>query len=248
VRKNTRAGDPLNRRNILVVDDDARMGAQLSEFLQAQGYATTVLMDGQQVEPEVRRAPPSLVLLDVGLPGADGIEVCQRLRRFSAVPVIMVSGRADEIDRTLGLEAGADDYVCKPFGLRELAARIKAQLRRAEGRVATPLPEGGFRVDEPGRRIGWDDRWLPLTPREYFVLRKLLSRPGQVFTRDALAEGEDFGPREARIRTVDSHVKNLRRKLAEVRPDEAPIASVYGMGYRFERDPARDGGGEGRPG
>lgn len=221
------------QRRILIVDDDARTVALLSGFLESQGYATAALMDGLHVEPEVRRLHPALVLLDVGLPGVDGLEVCRRLRGFTGVPVIMLSARADEIDRTLGLEAGADDYVCKPFGPRELAARIKAQLRRVEGRVAQPLVAGGFRVDEPGCRIGWDDRWLPLTPREYFVLRKLLSRPGQVFTRDDLADGDDPG------RAVDSHVKNLRRKLAEVRPDSSPIASVYGLGYRFE--------GEGRP-
>ncbi|WP_239024272.1 response regulator [Ramlibacter humi] len=223
----------------MIVEDDARLGALLSTHLREQGYGTDILMNGLQVEPEVRRAPPALVLLDATLPGVDGLEVCRQLRRFSDVPIIMASARADEFDRTLGLEAGADDYVCKPFSPRELSARIKALLRRAEGRLAAPPVEGGFRVDDPGRRIGWDDRWLPLTPREYFVLRKLLSRPGQVFTREDLAEGEAVGPRETRIRTVDSHVKNLRRKLAEVRPGAAPIASVYGMGYRFE--------GEGRP-
>jgi two-component system response regulator BaeR len=224
-------------RRILIVEDDARACALLSDFLQAQGYATSVVMNGLHVEPEVRRAEPSLVLLDVTLPGLDGLEVCHRLRRFSAVPVIMVSGRVDEVDRTLGLELGADDYVCKPYSPREVAARIKAQLRRAEGHLAAADSPYGFRVDEGGRRIAWQQEWLPLTPQEYRLLRKLLSRPGQVFTREDLLEAADEAGRAASERAVDSHVKNLRRKIAAVGVDAAGLVSVYGVGYRFDPPP-----------
>lgn len=224
----------FRQRNILIVDDDARTCVLLSEYLGSQGYVTSVVMNGLQVEPEVRRAEPSLVLLDVTLPGLDGLEVCHQLRRFSAVPIIMVSGRVDEIDRTLGLEVGADDYVCKPFSPREMAARIKAQLRRAEGRLGAAPARFGFRVDEAGRRIAWNENWLPLTPQEYRVFRKLISRPGQVFTREELMGAAEEAVRPASDRVVDSHMKNLRRKLEAVRPDGCPIASVYGLGYRFD--------------
>ena len=224
-------------RRILIVDDDARASALLSDYLQSQGYATSVVMNGLHVEPEVRRAEPALVLLDVTLPGLDGLEVCHQLRRFTSVPIIMVSGRVDEIDRTLGLEVGADDYVCKPFSPREVVARIKAQLRRAEGRVGSAAHLHGFRIDEGGRRIACGDDWLQLTPQEYRLLRKLLSRPGQVFTRDDLLAAADEGSKGASGRAIDSHVKNLRRKIEPLLPRGSGIAAVYGAGYRF--DPPR---------
>ena len=223
-------------RRILIVDDDARAAAALSEYLQSQGYATTVVMNGLHVEPEVRRAEPALVLLDVTLPGLDGLEVCHQLRRFSAVPIIMVSGRVEEIDRTLGLEVGADDYVCKPFSPREMVARIKAQLRRAEGRLGAGVSVHGFRIDEGSRRIACGDEWLQLTPQEYRLLRKLLTRPGHVFSREDLLDAADDS-RIASDRAVDSHVKNLRRKIEAVGPPGCGITSVYGAGYRF--DPPR---------
>lgn len=221
-------------RKILIVDDDARASALLSDFLNEQGFATTVVMNGLHVEPEVRRADPALVLLDVTLPGMDGIEVCHQVRRFSSVPIIMMSARTEEIDRILGLEVGADDYVCKPYSLREMAARIKAQLRRAEGRVGAGTALHGFRIDESGRRIACDDRWLPLTMQEYRVLRKLLTRPGHVFSREDLLDPTDDMGRTSSERAVDSHVKNLRRKIEAVRPDGVAIVSIYGVGYRFD--------------
>ncbi|MFL6693160.1 MAG: response regulator [Ramlibacter sp.] len=224
-------------RRILIVDDDARAAALLSDYLRSQGYATTVVMNGRHVEPEVRRAEPAVVLLDVTLPGLDGFEVCHQLRRFSAVPIIMVSGRVDEIDRTLGLEVGADDYVCKPFSPREVLARIKAQLRRAEGRLGAGVSVHGFRVDEGSRRIACGEDWLQLTPQEYRLLRKLLTRPGHVFSREDLLEGTDDANRVASDRAVDSHIKNLRRKIEAAGPPGCGIASVYGAGYRF--DPPR---------
>lgn len=223
------------KRRILIVDDDVRSCALLAEYLQAQGYATNVVCNGLLAAPEVRRCDPSLVLLDVNLPGLDGIEVCHQLRRFSAVPIIMLSGRVEEIDRTLGLEVGADDYVCKPYSPRELSARIKAQLRRADGRIGAPAGHHGFRVDDAGQRIGCDGEWLPLTSQEFRILRKLLARPGQVFSRAELLVGDpDADSRAAGARAIDTHVKNLRRKIAAVRPSGAGITSVYGLGYRFD--------------
>jgi two-component system response regulator BaeR len=225
----------LTKRRILIVDDDARSCLLLAEFLQGLGYATSVVCNGLQVAPEVRRFEPALVLLDVNLPGLDGIEVCHQLRRFSAVPIIMLSGRVEEIDRTLGLEMGADDYVCKPYSPRELSARIKAQLRRADGRIGAPAGQHGFRVDHAGQRIECDGEWLPLTSQEFRILCKLVARPGQLFSREDLLPGDaDADARAAGARAVDTHVKNLRRKIAAVRPAGAGITSVYGLGYRFD--------------
>lgn len=225
---------PFEPRRILVVEDDPRIASLLTRYLQAQGYEPTVVVNGLQVEPEVRRLDPALVLLDLMLPGLDGIEVCHQLRRFSTVPIIMVTARVDEVDRLLGLEVGADDYVCKPFSPRELLARVKALLRRAEGRFAAGSAPHGFRVNEDACRIAWEEQWLPLTPIEYQLLRKLLSRPGHVFTRDELLQDAQDGFRQTTGRAVDSHIKNLRRKIAQVRPAGSAIVSVYGVGYRFD--------------
>jgi two-component system response regulator BaeR len=225
---------PQQPRRILIVEDDPRIATLLTRYLQEQGFETDIIANGLQVEPEVRRLEPALVLLDLLLPGMDGIEVCQALRRFSAVPIIIVTARTDEIDRLLGLEVGADDYVCKPFSPRELLARIKALLRRVEGRLQTGVTQNGFRVDEGTQRIAWEENWLPLTPVEFRLLRRLLSRPGHVFARDDLHESGDYRSRAGVGRVVDSHIKNLRRKIAAVRPQGSAIVSVYGMGYRFD--------------
>ena len=231
----TTAGAP---RRILVVEDDAKIADMLCNYLQAQGWATSVLANGLQVAPEVRRQEPALVLLDLMLPGLDGLEVCRGLRRFSAVPIIMVTARIDEIDRLLGLEVGADDYICKPFSPREVVARIKALLRRAEGRVAGEAATHGFQVDDDAQRIGWQEHWLPLTPIEFRLLRQLVLRPGHVFSRHALLQSVHEEFRDSTDRAIDSHVKNLRRKIAKVRPQGSAIVSVYGLGYRF--DPEAD--------
>lgn len=221
-------------RRILVVEDDARIADMLGNYLQAQGWQVQVLADGLQVEPEVRRMEPSLVLLDIMLPGLDGIEVCRGLRSFSAVPIIMVTARIDEIDRLVGLEVGADDYVCKPFSPREVVARVKALLRRVEGRLGGAAPAHGFVVDEGAQRIAWREHWLPLTRIEYRLLRQLVLRPGHVFSRDRLLQSVHEEFRDTTDRAIDSHVKNLRRKIAAVRPQGSAIASVYGAGYRLE--------------
>lgn len=219
------------RRRILIVEDDARLASLLERYLDEHGFDADVLASGLQVESEVRRSDPSLVLLDWMLPGMDGIEVCQQLRRFSSVPIIILSAKGEEIDRLLALEVGADDYVTKPHSPRELLARIKALLRRAEGRFGIGVATHGFRIDEPTQRIAWEDAWLPLTPVEFRLLRKLVSRPGQVFSRSDLNENDE---RQSGDRVVDSHIKNLRRKIASVRPQGSAIVSVYGMGYRFD--------------
>jgi two-component system, OmpR family, response regulator BaeR len=226
---------------ILIVEDEPKLAALLQDYLHAAGFATEWIADGAlalaRLRDPIDRPAPALLLLDVMLPGLDGLEVCRAVREFSALPILINSARVEELDRLLGLELGADDYVCKPWSPREMVARVRALLRRAQGRLAPPqlLPvAGGFAVDEPGQRIGWQGQVLTLTPVEYRLLRLMLGQPGRVFERATLLDQihEEF--RDVSDRVVDSHIKNIRRKLAALSPAQDCIVSVYGVGYRFE--------------
>lgn len=221
-------------RTVMVVEDDDKIAAILEDYLKAAGYAVHRYAEGTPVAAHVQRDPPAALVLDLMLPGLDGLEVCKALRRFSSVPILMLTARIDEIDRLLGLELGADDYVCKPASPREIVARVKALIRRAEGRVAGEPTGGGFTVDEEGQRVRYGEKPISLTPVEFRLLRTLLAQPGRVFSRDRLLDEihEDF--RDVSDRAVDTHVKNIRRKIAVVAPNLDCIHSVYGVGYRFE--------------
>ena len=220
-------------RRILVVEDDARIAQLLLDYLRNDGHQAQALADGQQALSEIRQAPPDLLILDLMLPGLDGVSLCRAVRCFSDLPILMVTARVDEVDRLLGLDTGADDYVCKPFSPREVMARVKALLRRAEGRVATM--QRPWTVDDQGLRIAWRDRWLSLTPLEFRMLRLLLSRPGRVFSRAQLLDSVHSDIRDVSDRAIDTHVKNLRRKVQAVDSGADCIASVYGVGYRFDQ-------------
>ncbi len=217
---------------ILIVEDEPKLAALLADYLRAAGYETACLADGLAVAPSVRAHPPDLVLLDLMLPGRDGLDVCRELRTFSQVPVVMVTARVEEIDRLLGLELGADDYVCKPFSPREVVARVRAVLRRAHRPPADGVP--GLVIDDDGYRAIYDGHALDLTPVEFRLLRALAAHPGRVFSRDQLLDHLYPDHRVVTDRTVDSHVKNLRRKLEQVRPDRELIRSIYGVGYKLE--------------
>lgn len=225
------AGAP---RRVLVVEDDAKIARLLQDYLRHAGHAAETIGDGRQALRLIEQAPPDLLILDLMLPGLDGLTLCQTVRRFSAVPILMLTARVDEVDRLLGLDSGADDYVCKPFGPREVVARVHALLRRAEGRVGAGALAGIWSVDEAGARIAWRGRWLPLTPLEYRMLHLLLGRPGRVFSRAQLLDAVHDDLRDVSDRAIDSHVKNLRRKLEAAEPGCQCIASVYGLGYRFD--------------
>ncbi|RKE40010.1 two-component system response regulator BaeR [Paraburkholderia sp. BL23I1N1] len=227
--------------HILIVEDEPKLAAVLEAYLQLEGFATTILDDGHQVMPFVRSTPPAL-LLDLMLPGRSGMDICRELRQFSALPVIILTARIDEIDRLLGLEIGADDYVCKPFSPREVVARVKAILRRATPAAAAataaadgspPAPQG-LEVDEQFHLALLDGKELKLTPLELRLLALLMKSPGRIFSRDYLLSHLYADHRVVTDRTIDSHIKNLRRKLQGARPDSEPIASVYGVGYRLE--------------
>jgi two-component system, OmpR family, response regulator BaeR len=223
-----------DKRLVLVVEDDDKIAALLADYLTAHGFEPARLDDGSEVVPFVQKRMPSLILLDLMLPGMDGTEVCKALRRFTDVPIIMLTARIDEIDRLLGLELGADDYVCKPFSPREVIARVKAMVRRAEGRVAGVSASGGFVIEDDAQRIRLGDKALPLTPLEFRLLKAMLSQPGRVYSRDQLLDlvHEDF--RDVSDRAIDSHVKNIRKKIDAVQSGMDCIQSVYGVGYRFE--------------
>ncbi len=219
-------------RQVLVVEDDAKIAQLLLDYLRSEGYLASAVADGQLALAQIARAPPAVVILDLMLPGLDGLGVCRAVRQFSDVPILMLTARVDEVDRLLGLDSGADDYVCKPFSPREIVARVRALLRRSEGRMGALPP--AWVVDEAGLRISWRGQWLPLTPLEFRMLRLLLSRPGRVFARAQLLDSVHADLRDVSDRAIDSHVKNLRRKIEAAEPGSHCIASVYGVGYRFD--------------
>ncbi len=223
---------------LLIVEDDAKISDMLANYLQAQQFATLQCTDGLQAVDWVRSKNPALVLLDVMLPGLDGIGVCSAVRQFSTLPIIMVTARVDEIDRLLGLETGADDYICKPFSPREVVARIRALLRRTQGQLGPAATPGGFELQAERHQIRWQGQLLPLTQVEYRLLRLLLSRPGQVFGRARLLDSVHEDLRDVSDRAVDSHIKNLRKKLEQAGTGDNSITSVYGVGYRLDLAPS----------
>jgi len=219
-------------RRVLIVEDDPTHALLLQETLRAEGFAVEVLHEGTHAAERVRAEPPCAVLLDLTLPGKDGFTVCREIREFSTVPLIMVTARVEEIDRLLGLEIGADDYICKPFQPREVVARIRALLRRTIEWRRT----GGdtlLAFDDAMLEARWKGARLDLTAVEYRLLKTLAERPGRVLSRAQLLDAiyEDF--RVVNDRTIDSHIKNLRRKIAEAETHANPIESVYGVGYRY---------------
>ena len=226
-------------RFVLVVEDEVKLASLLCDYLRAAGFEPRVASDGPTALALFANLAPAVVLLDLNLPGLDGIEVCQALRRDSTVPILMLTARADEIDRIVGLEMGADDYLCKPYSPREVVARVRALLRRSEGRLngaglAARAAVGGFFLDDAGQRAWWGEHSLPLTPIEWRLLRTLLQQPGRVFARAQLLDAIHADFRDVSDRAVDSHVKNLRRKLQAVLPAPECIATVYGVGYRLD--------------
>lgn len=220
------------QQRVLVVEDDAKIAQLLLDYLRSDGFDAESVADGQLALRRIEQSPPVVVILDLMLPGLDGIGVCRAVRAFSDVPILMLTARVDELDRLLGLDTGADDYVCKPFSPREVLARVRSLLRRAQGRVMVcALP---WTIDENGLRIAWRGQWLALTALEFRMLRLLLSQPGRVFSRAQLLDTVHSEQRDVSDRAIDSHIKNLRRKIQTAEPGCDCIASVYGVGYRFE--------------
>lgn len=227
----------MRTMKILIVDDEPAISDTLAYALRADGFATECCTLGGEALALLQDGSHDLVVLDVGLPDMSGFDVCRTLRRHSEVPVIFLTARSDEVDRIVGLELGADDYVPKPFSPREVVSRVRAILRRLrperQGPAATAPAR--FAVDGEGLRIAYHGTWLPLTRYEFLLLAFLLERPGRVLSRAQIMEAVWQDAEESLERTVDTHIKTLRAKLRAVRDDEAPIATHRGLGYSVTR-------------
>jgi two-component system response regulator BaeR len=219
---------------ILIVEDETKIAELLRDYLQTANFAVSCLYQGDGVISAVKDNPPDLILLDVMLPGKDGMEICRAIRTFSSVPIIMITARVEEIDRLIGLELGADDYICKPFSPREVVARVKAVLRRVHPEPdAKRLTGGPINLNEETHQVTIFNEELNLTPSEFGLLKVMMTHPGRVFSRNELinkVQGYDF---EGYDRTIDTHVKNLRKKIDSRLPGQEIISTVYGVGYKF---------------
>ena len=224
--------------HILIVEDEAAIADTLIYALQGEGFTTTWLSLAGEALALQAREPADLWILDVGLPDMSGFEACKQLRRSSEVPVLFLTARDSEIDRVVGLEIGADDYVSKPFSPREVAARVKAILKRLQPRVppaAEPPAAGPFRFDELRQQIHYHGQLLPLTRHELKLLAVLLSQPERVFSREQLLDATGVSAEAGYERTVDSHIRSLRAKLREVRADSEAIQTHRGLGYSLRQ-------------
>lgn len=220
---------------VLVVDDEQKIVKIARDYLEQSGFRVLSASDGKLALAIARHDRPDLIVLDLMLPGMDGLDVCRSLRRESDVPIIMLTARAEEADRLIGLELGADDYIVKPFSPRELVARVRALLRRAQGKVTGPgrIRAGDLEVDLEGHRASRAGQTIKLTPLEFSILAILAQRPGQTFTRAQLLDrlhGVAYGGID---RSIDAHIKNLRRKLEDDPVEPRFILTVYGVGYQF---------------
>ena len=217
---------------ILIVEDEEKLARLLADYLEQSGYDTVCITDGESAANWVREHNPDLVLLDLMLPKRDGLEICKEIRSFSLTPLIMITARVEEIDRLLGLELGADDYICKPFSPREVVARVKAVLRRSGAQ--SPSLSTVLQMDEQHHHTSVFGCELELTAVEFKLLNMLFSSPGRIYTRSQLMDRIYPDVRVVSDRTIDSHVKKLRKKIASVSPDKELIHAVYGIGYKFE--------------
>ncbi|HSB96235.1 MAG TPA: response regulator [Spongiibacteraceae bacterium] len=218
---------------ILIVEDEPKLASLLADYLSQSGYTPHCIADGNGVLEAFVRLQPAAVLLDLMLPGKDGITLCREIRAFSNTPILMITARVEEIDRLLGLELGADDYICKPFSPREVISRVKAVLRRSNP-VATAATLSGLVLDENRLEVRLDNKIAVLTAVEFQLLKRLASEPGRIFPREQLMEHMYNDHRVVSDRTIDSHIKKLRKKLAEIWSEHEFVHSVYGVGYRFE--------------
>ncbi len=223
------------KQTILIVEDEPRLAELHRDYLRQAGYASEWLDDGAEVIGWVKDKSPALILLDLMLPNKDGLEICKEIRGFSDVPIIMVTARVEEIDRLLGLELGADDYICKPFSPREVVARVKTVLRRS-----TPKQQCNsaqlLSLDEESYQARLGGKKLDLTAVEFKLLSILARKPGRIYSRDQLMDLLYNDQRVVCDRTIDSHVKKLRKKIAVAAADVELIHSIYGVGYKYETD------------
>ena len=222
-------------QRIVVVEDEMQIARTLRDYLEVAGFEVTVVSNGGAALASIRGQRPDLIVLDLGLPGMDGLDVARELRRTSATPIVMLTARGEESDRIVGLELGADDYLVKPFSPKELVARVRAVLRRTSGATAGAevLRVGEIEVDLPKMRARVDGRPVELTPTEFQLLATLVREPGRVFTRGQLLDALHGVTIDSYERAIDAHVKNLRRKIEPELGRPRYVLTVHGVGYRF---------------
>ena len=218
---------------VLIVEDEDKIAGVLTDYLNASGLRTHRLSHGKFVVDWVKMNHPAAILLDAMLPGRDGFDICREIRLKSSIPIMMVTARSEEADRLAGFDVGADDYVCKPFSGREVAARTQALLRRAKT-AANPEPTSSITLNAETYRASANGREVSLTAVEFDMLQVLMNSPGRIFSRDEIMDRVYSDFRVVNDRTIDSHVKKLRRKLSLLELDAQPVRSVYGVGYKYE--------------
>jgi len=218
--------------HILIVEDEPELAELLRDYLVASSFTVEIINDGALAVNYIQKHKPSLILLDLMLPNKDGVDICKEVRQFSAVPIMMLTARIEEIDRLLGLELGADDYICKPYSPREVVARVKAVLRRTQASI--PLTQHLIDLDEKTLKVCIKSADIELTLVEFQLFSMLYKEPGRIFSREQIMSSVYSDYRVVSDRTIDSHVKKLRKKIQTQLPDEEVIYSVYGAGYKFE--------------
>jgi len=228
----------MDKLTILLVEDEPDLAQVLVDYLLRDGFDAAMEGNGAEALTRIQQTPPDLLLLDLMLPGLDGLSILREVRKFSDLPVILVTARVEEIDRLIGLELGADDYICKPYSPREVVARVKAVLRRSLRSTAAESPDPAnpplIEIDAEIWRAKIKGQRLELTPKEFKLLQALAAKPGRVFSRSRLLDLLYEDNLEVSERAVDSHMKNLRKKLALAQPERELIHSVYGVGFVFE--------------
>ena len=216
--------------SILIVEDEIKLANLLADYFKSAGYSPHMIHHGDEVIDWVKNHNPKTILLDIMLPGKNGVDLCKEIRQFSNVPILMVTAKVDEIDRLLGLELGADDYICKPFSPREVVARVKAVLRRSNHLDSTP---NSLCLDEHRFTVTFNQQEVLLTSVEFQLLKPLADKPERIFSREQLMQNMYSDHRIVNNRTIDSHIKKLRKKLADISDGKDWIQSVYGAGYRL---------------
>jgi len=224
----------MMKKTVLIVEDEKKLANILIEYLQKDGFQTKHIAIGSEVIPWVKGHNPDLILLDLMLPEMNGKQICQEIRTFSSLPIIMVTAMVEEIDRLIGLELGADDYICKPFSPKEVTARVKAVLRRSDPDYIKNSQSRGFEVNPDQYSITLAGQKLDLTPVEFRLLSMFIEYPNRVYNRDQILNKVFDDGRIVLDRTVDTHIKNLRQKLKALNPESNYIRSIYGIGYSFE--------------
>jgi DNA-binding response OmpR family regulator len=223
---------------ILIVEDDREIAQLVRDYLERAGFDSIWAGDGEQALLQASNGRPDLIVLDLGLPKRDGLDVIRDIRKYARTPIVILTARGEETDRIVGLELGADDYIVKPFSPREVVARVRAVLRRAGAPEddAQVLRRGAMEIDVPRMRISVDGRPVELTATEFQLIATMARRPGQVFTRGQLLDAVRGDAFEGYERAIDAHIKNIRRKIEPNSAKPAFIQTVYGVGYRFAED------------